>query len=78
MATAALAAALPDIALVMTIRNRWLPRDHPVIKAHAFLHQSPWGLVVAAGIGWVSHIVTDRYSDHDLAPGVRGRRGWRW
>lgn len=78
MIVGALAAAIPDVALVLTIRNRWLPREHPVVRAHAFLHQSPWGLVVAAAIGWLSHIVADRYTQHDLAPGVRGKRGWRW
>jgi hypothetical protein len=78
MVTAAVAAALPDIALVFAVRRKWLPRDHIVIRAHAFLHQSPWGFVLAGLLGWLSHLVADRYTVHNTAPGVRARRGWRW
>jgi hypothetical protein len=78
MATAAVVAALPDAALLLAVRRAWLPRDHPVIRAHAWLHQSPWGFVIAACLGWASHLVADRFSRHTIEPGVRARRGWRW
>jgi hypothetical protein len=76
--TGALVAAVPDVALLLAIRREWLPRDHPVIRAHAFLHQSPWGFVVAAALGWGSHLVADRLTRHNIAPGVRAKRKWRW
>jgi hypothetical protein len=74
----ALAAALPDLALLFVVRREWLPHDHPVIRLHHFLHTSPWGFVVAGLIGWASHLVADRYTKHNIAPGVRAKRGWRW
>lgn len=76
--TGALVAAVPDVMLLLVIRREWLPRDHWVIRAHAFLHQSPWGFVLAACLGWASHLVADRLTKHNLAPGVRGKRKWRW
>lgn len=78
MAVAAVAAALPDVALLLAVRRRWLPRDHPVIRVHAWLHQSGWGFVLAGLLGWGSHLVADRLTRHNTAPGVRSRRGWRW
>lgn len=76
--TGALVAAVPDIALLLVIKREWLPRDHWVIRLHAALHQSPWGFVLAACLGWGSHLVADRLTSHNLAPGVRGKRKWRW
>jgi len=76
--TGALCAAVPDIALLFSVGREWLPREHPVIRAHAWLHQSPWGFVVAACLGWASHLVTDYVTTHNIAPGVRAHRGWRW
>jgi hypothetical protein len=74
----AVVAALPDAALLLVIRRAWLPRDHWVIRLHAWLHQSPWGFVLAAVLGWASHLVADRYTTHNVAPGVRAVRGWTW
>lgn len=74
----AVVAALPDLMLLFVIRREWLPRDHWAIRGHAFLHQSPWGFVLAACLGWASHLVTDRFTRHNLAPGVRGYRKWGW
>jgi hypothetical protein len=74
----AAAAALPDIALTFAAGREWLPRDHPVIRAHAFLHQSAWGFVVAAMLGWGSHLVADHYTQHNLTETTRGRRPFRW
>ena len=75
----ALAGALPDIALVAVIHQRtWLPPSHPVIRAHRWLHTSPWSLVLAAVLGWGSHLVLDRFTRHQVLPGLRVRRGWRW
>jgi hypothetical protein len=87
MVTAAAVSALPDVALLWLLRHPlrdedpdrdWLPREHPVIRVHAWLHQSPWGFVVAALLGWGSHLVADRLTRHNTAPGVRARRGWTW
>jgi len=78
MAVAAVVAALPDVMLLFVIRREWLPRDHIVIRAHAFLHQSPWGFVLAACLGWSSHLVADRLTSHNLAQDVRGKRKWKW
>jgi divalent metal cation (Fe/Co/Zn/Cd) transporter len=78
MVTAAVVAAVPDIALVFAVRRRWLDREHPVIRAHAWLHQSPWGFVVAACLGWGSHLIADRLTTHNVRPGVRAKRGWKW
>ena len=78
-AVGAAAAIAPDLALLALIGHRtWLPRTHPVIRAHAFLHQSPAGLILAALIGWTSHLITDRYTPHRLSPTETGHRGWRW
>ena len=75
----ALAGALPDICLVAVIHQRtWLPPTHPVIRAHRWLHTSPWSLTVPAVLGWGSHLILDRYTRHNTAPGVRDYRGWRW
>jgi hypothetical protein len=78
MLTAAAVAAVPDAALLLAVRRRWLPRDHPVIRVHAWLHQSPWGFVLAACLGWASHLIADRLTTHNVSPGIRARRGWRW
>jgi len=73
-----LLAALPDAALLLAVKREWLPQEHPIIRAHHWLHQSPWGYVLAGLIGWGSHMVADRYTMHNIAPGVRARRGWKW
>lgn len=74
----ALVAAVPDVMLLFVIKREWLPREHPIIRAHAWLHQSPWGFVLAGCLGWASHLVADRLTRHNLAPNVRGKRGWKW
>lgn len=78
MVTGAVVAAVPDVALIFVVRRAWLSRQHPVIRAHAWLHQSPWGFVVAALLGWASHLIADRYTLHNVAPGEKARRGWKW
>lgn len=78
MVIGALAAAVPDAALLLAVKREWLPRNHPVIRAHAFLHQSMWGFVVAAMFGWGSHLIADHYTCHNLTSTTRGRRPFRW
>lgn len=76
--TGAVAALLPDALLVVfRWRRKWLPRDHPLVRAHAFIH-GPGGFGVAVALGFASHLVVDRFTKHNLAPGVTGRRPWRW
>lgn len=78
LVTGAAAAALPDVALLWIAGAAWKPRDHPAVRLHAWLHSSPWGFVLAACLGWGSHLLADRLSTHYVAPGVKARRGWRW
>lgn len=74
----AVAALLPDaLLLVFRWRKRWLPRTHPLVRAHAWVH-GPAGFGVAVALGFASHLVVDRFTRHNLAPGVVGRRPWRW
>jgi hypothetical protein len=64
----AAAAALPDIVLMSYgWRKDWLPEDHPLVRAHRFLH-SPPGIIVPFTIGWTSHLIADRYSAHRVKP----------
>lgn len=76
-AIGAAAAVLPDAVLwLFGWRRRWLPEAHPLVRAHRWLH-SPAGVVVAVLLGWVSHLVADRYSWHRAGPAgerVRGNR----
>lgn len=76
--TGAVVAALPDVALLWVAGGKWKPRDHPAVRVHAWLHTSPWGFVLAALLGWASHLVADYFSKHYVAPGVKARRPWRW
>lgn len=78
VAVGAVAALLPDVLLLgIRWRKRWLPRTHPLVRAHAFIH-GPAGVPIAVVLGFLSHIVLDIVTPHDLAPGVRGRRPWKW
>jgi hypothetical protein len=71
MLVGALAAALPDVALAAYgWRREWLPETHPLVRAHQFLH-SPAGIVVPVTLGWISHLIADRYSTHRTQPGDR-------
>lgn len=64
MLVGAVAAALPDLVLfTFGWRKKWLPETHPLVKAHRFLH-SPAGIVVPITIGWITHLIADRYSTH--------------
>jgi hypothetical protein len=64
----AVAGVLPDCALFLYgWRRRWLPPTHPLVRLHRFLH-SPAGLIVAAALGWASHLLLDRYSTHRVRP----------
>lgn len=77
-AVGAAAALVPDVALALFVwRRTWLPPTHPLVRAHRFMG-GPAGFGVAVTLGYISHLVADRYSDHQLTPGVYGRRGWRW
>lgn len=77
-ALGALAGLAPDAVLAAFVwRKTWLPHDHPLMRAHRFIH-GPGGFAVAAALGFAVHVVADRYTEHNLAPGVRGKRGWRW
>ena len=73
----AAAAAAPDVVLwCFGWRRRWLPESHPAVRAHRWLH-SPAGIVVPLLLGWVSHLLADRWSWHRAGPHgqrVRGNR----
>lgn len=58
-------AVLPDIFLALYgWRRRWLPADHPLVRAHGLMH-SPVGIaLVCCG----SHVVADRFSKHRTGP----------
>jgi hypothetical protein len=74
----AVAALLPDVLLLgIRWRKKWLPRTHPLVRAHAAIH-GPAGFGISVALGFASHLILDRYTRHDLAPGIRGRRPWRW
>ena len=73
----AVAGIAPDAVLaVFAWRKQWLPVDHPLVRVHRFIH-GPGGFGVAVALGVAAHIVADHYMEHNLAPGVRGRRPWR-
>lgn len=75
----AVAGIAPDVALAaFRWRRGWLPRSHPLVRVHAALHQTPWGLVIAVALAWCSHLVLDRVTKHNIAPGRKERRPWRW
>jgi len=77
-AAGAIAAMLPDIALATFVwRRRWIPDDHPAMRAHRWLHQ-PESIGLAIILAWASHLIVDRYTEHRTSPTERGRRGWRW
>lgn len=79
MMVGALAGAAPDVVLLaIAPHRRWLPRDHPLVRAHAWLHRSPVGLCAAVALAWGSHMVLDRYTRHRTPTGTRERRGWDW
>lgn len=67
----AVAAMTPDIFLAFFgWRKKWLPEDHPLVKAHRFLH-SPTGLVWIITLAVASHIVVDWFSKHRSGPDER-------
>lgn len=67
-AVGAVAAILPDIALVFFgWRRQWLPESHTLVRMHRFLH-SPGGLVFVFCLAWASHVVLDWVSPHRRRP----------
>lgn len=67
-AVGAVAAVAPDVLLLaFAWRGTWLPESHPLVRAHRFMH-SPAAVPVVIGLGWASHVVTDRFSSHRTAP----------
>lgn len=77
-AVGAVAALAPDAVLACFMwRRTWLPRTHPLVRAHAFVH-GPGGIALAVALGFATHVVADAVTEHNVAPGVRGRRPWRW
>lgn len=80
-ALGAAAGLAPDVALVAVHalgRRRWLPPDHPAVRAHRLLHH-PAAVAVALAAAYATHLVADRLTAHYIAPGVKGARGrWEW
>ena len=70
MAVGAVAAAAPDAVLLAFIwwHREWLPPTHPAVRAHRWLHDSPYSVCVPLALGWASHLVTDRMSTHRTGP----------
>lgn len=67
-AVGAVAAVAPDAALALFgWRRTWLPESHPLVRAHRFLHSGS-GLALVAVLAWASHVVIDRYSEHNEPP----------
>ncbi len=68
----AAAAVAPDIFLALFgWRQDWLPKQHPLVRAHRFLH-SPQGLVAIWLMGWSTHVIIDWFSPHRSYPVQRG------
>ena len=82
---AALGAAIglaPDATMIpvwwIGRRHGWLPPTHPAVRLHRAA-PSPASLVAVAVLAYGAHLLADRYSRHNVAPGVRGARGqWEW
>ena len=60
-----LAGVAPDFFLLFYgWRKNWLPKNHPLVMAHNFIHSWAGGLVTAIILGFISHIILDKFSHH--------------
>jgi hypothetical protein len=68
-AAGALVAVAPDAVLVLFgWRRRWLPPEHPLVRAHQLLHQPRYLLPVVAVVAWSSHVIADQLTPHREGP----------